>query len=126
MNKTILMGNLGQDPELKYTQAGTAVMQLRLATNERRKTPNGEWGDHTEWHSVVVWDKRAEGLSKVLTKGSRVLVEGVLRTSSWEKDGEKRYRTEIVARDVELCGGAKKQQQQAAPAEAPQDDDIPF
>ena len=115
-----------------------SVLKLRMATNERRKDQSGNWSDHTEWHSVVVFGKRAEALSRLLNKGSRVLVEGKLRTSSWEKDGEKRYRTEVIADDVELYDGKRD----AAPAQrrAPladeaavgnyldrqDDDDLPF
>ena len=103
MNKTILMGNLGQDPELRYTGSGTPVLNLRIATSERVKR-DGQWTDHAEWHSVVVWSKRAESLSKILRKGSRVLIEGKLRTTSYDgRDGAKRYKTEIVADVVELC-----------------------
>lgn len=133
MNRVILSGRLGADPDMRGS-----VLKLRLATNERRKDQSGNWSDHTEWHSVVVFGKRAEALSRLLAKGSRVLVEGKLRTSSWEKDGEKRYRTEVIADDVELYDGKRD----AAPAQrrAPladeaavgnyldrqDDDDLPF
>lgn len=100
MNKTILCGRLGADPDLRGT-----VLKLRLATTERRKDKDGNWSDHTEWHSVVVFGKRAEALSRLLGKGSRILVEGKLRTSSWEKDGQKHYKTEVAADDVELLDG---------------------
>ena len=104
MNKVLLLGNLGADPELRYTTAGVAVLSLRLATNESYLDKNKEPQERTEWHTVVVWGPRAEGLSRVLNKGSGVLVEGNLRTSSYEKDGLKRYRTEVHARDVFLTG----------------------
>lgn len=116
MNKVILMGNLGADPEMKVTQGGMSVMRLRLATNERKK--DGEqWVDHTEWHTVTVFGKRAEGLAKVLTRGSKLLVDGVLRTHSWEdKDtGKKRFATEVIANDVELAGDRPQQQGQQRP-----------
>lgn len=100
MNRVILLGNLGADPELRYTQAGTAVLSLRLATNESYQDRNKDTQERTEWHSVVVWGARAESLSKSLSKGNRLLVEGSLRTSSYEKDGVKRYKTEIHAREV--------------------------
>lgn len=102
MNKVILSGRLGADPDVRGS-----VLKLRLATNERRKDKEGNWGDHTEWHSVVVFGKRAEALSRLLGKGSRVLVEGKLRTSSWEKDGQKQYKTEVVADDLELLDGKR-------------------
>lgn len=148
MNKVILYGHLGADGELKMTQGGTAVLKLRLATSERKKQGD-EWVDHTEWHSIVVWGKRAEGLSKYALKGQALLVEGRLRTSSWEdNDGNKKYRTEINADEVKLAGkrgdgggapssgnGGQRQQggqQRAAPAsrgyDGPDDDgdEIPF
>ncbi len=104
LNEVYLMGNLGDDPELRFTQGGTGVLNLRLATNERIKR-DGEWEDHTEWHNVVVWGKRGESLGMILVKGSRVLIKGNLRTSSYEgKDGVKRYKTEIHAREVVLTG----------------------
>jgi single-strand DNA-binding protein len=104
MNKVILLGNLGADPELRYTANGQPVLHLRLATNESWLDKNKESQERTEWHTVVVWGPRGEALSKILTKGSSVLVEGGLRTSSYDKDGIKRYKTEIVARDVFLTG----------------------
>lgn len=108
MNRVILSGRLGADPDMRGS-----VLKLRLATNERRKDQAGNWSDHTEWHSVVVFGKRAEALSRLLAKGSRILVEGKLRTSNWEKDGEKRYRTEVIADDVELYDAKRD----AAPAQ---------
>lgn len=104
LNKAQIIGNLGQNPELRYTQGGTAVMTLRVATNEKFKK-DGEWTDRTEWHSVVVWGKRAEGLSKVVGKGTQLYVEGRLQTRQWDdKEGVKRYTTEIVASDILLLG----------------------
>jgi single-strand DNA-binding protein len=104
MNRVILLGNVGADPELRYTTAGVAVLNVRLATNESYVDRNKEPQERTEWHTVVVWGNRAEGLSRVLAKGSGVLIEGTLRTSSYEKDGQKRYRTEVHARDVFFTG----------------------
>src|SRR3954470_8355177 len=104
MNRVILLGNLGGDPELRYTQTGTAVLSVRMATNESWLDRNKENQERTEWHSVVVWGARAEALSKLLTKGSQVLVEGSLRTSSYEKDGIKRSKTEIHAREICFAG----------------------
>jgi single-strand DNA-binding protein len=107
MNKVILLGNLGADPELKMTQGGQAILKLRIATTESYKDRDGAWKERTEWHSVTLWGKRGESLSKILAKGDRICVEGGLRTSSYEKDGEKRYRTEINATNVYLCGGRR-------------------
>jgi single-strand DNA-binding protein len=105
LNKAQLIGNVGQNPDLKYTQNGTAVMTLRVATNERFKNKDNEWTDRAEWHSVVVWGKRAEGLSKVVEKGTSLYVEGRLQTRSWDdKEGQKRYSTEIVANLILLLG----------------------
>jgi single-strand DNA-binding protein len=104
MNRVILLGNLGADPDLRYTPAGVPVLSLRLATNESFVDKNKEHQDRTEWHSVVVWGARGEALGKLLQKGACVCVEGALRTSSWEKDGQRRYRTEVYAREVFLTG----------------------
>ncbi|MFT3764927.1 MAG: single-stranded DNA-binding protein [Minicystis sp.] len=104
MNKVILMGNLGADPELRYTTSGVAVLSFRLATTESWTDKNREQQERTEWHSVVVWGHRAEGLAKHLGKGSSVLVEGGIRTTSYEKDGQKRYKTEIHARELFFTG----------------------
>lgn len=108
LNKAMLIGNLGQDPELRYTGSGQAVLSLRLATNEKYKDRDGEWKDMTEWHTVVIWGKRAEGLSRVVSKGTQLYIEGRLQTRSWEdKQGQKRYTTEIVVKEVVLLGGSK-------------------
>lgn len=104
MNKVILLGNLGDKPELRYTQAGVAVLNFRMATSESYVDKNKERQERTDWHSVVVWGPRAEALSRFLGKGSSVLVEGGLRTSSYEKDGVRRYKTEVYARDVFFTG----------------------
>ena len=104
MNKVLLLGNLGASPDLRFTATGTAVLNFRLATNETFVDRNKEPQSRTDWHSVVVWGARAQGLSKVLAKGTSVLVEGGLRTSTFEKDGVKRYKTEVHARDIHLLG----------------------
>ncbi len=107
LNKVMLLGNLGADPELKMTAGGQAVLKLRLATTESYLDRNNTRQERTEWHSVTLWGKRGEALSRFLSKGERIFVEGALRTSSYEKDGEKRYRTEIVASNVILAGRGK-------------------
>ena len=105
LNRVMLLGNLGADPELRMTQGGQAVLKLRLATSETYIDKNRQRQERTEWHSVVIWGKRAEALAKILTKGSRIFVEGGLRTSSYDdRDGNKRYRTEIVASNILLQG----------------------
>ena len=108
MNKVFLLGNLGTDPEVRYTSGGTAVMHFRMATNESFLDRNRELTERTEWHSVVMFGSRAEGLSRVLAKGTCLLVEGSLRTSTYEKDGTKRYRTEIHARDIVFANGGSR------------------
>lgn len=106
LNRVLLLGNLGADPELRMTNGGQAVLNLRLATSETYLDRNKVRQEKTEWHNVTVWGKRAEALAKFLTMGARICVEGSLRTSSYDdKDGNKRYRTDIVARNVVLCGG---------------------
>ena len=106
LNRVMLLGNLGADPELRSTSGGQAVLKLRLATTESYLDRNRTRQDRTEWHSIVVWGKRAEALSRILNKGSRLFVEGGLRTSSYEdREGNKRYKTEIHAQNIVLCGG---------------------
>lgn len=107
VNKVILVGNVGRDPELKYTPSGTAVVSFSIATNERYKDKNGEWQDRTEWHNVKAWQRTAEIVGEYVKKGSKVYVEGSLRTDSWEDKNthEKKYRTEIIVNDLVLLGG---------------------
>jgi single-strand DNA-binding protein len=107
LNKVMLLGNLGADPELKMTQGGQSVLKLRLATTETYLDKNQTRQEKTEWHSVTMWGKRGEALAKFLTKGERIFVEGSLRTSSYEKNGEKRYSTEINATNIILAGRGK-------------------
>lgn len=104
LNKVMLLGNLGADPELRMTAGGQAILKLRLATTETYLDKSNVRQERTEWHSITVWGKRGEALAKILAKGSNIFVEGSLRTSSYEKDGEKRYRTEIVANNILLTG----------------------
>src|SRR5690606_33576716 len=105
LNRVILLGNLGADPELRMTNGGTAVLNVRMATSESYLDRNKQRQERTEWHRVVIWGRRAEALGKILTKGDRILIEGSLRTSSYEdRDGNKKYTTEIVANNVVLSG----------------------
>lgn len=106
LNRVQLLGNLGADPELKVTTGGQSVLKLRLATAETYLDRNKQRQERTEWHSVTLWGKRAEALAKILSKGAKIFVEGGLRTSSYDdKDGNKRYKTEVNATNVILCGG---------------------
>lgn len=105
LNRVMLLGNLGADPELRMTTGGQAVLKLRLATSETYLDRNRQRQERTEWHNVVVWGKRAEALAKIISKGTRIFVEGGLRTSSYDdRDGNKRYRTEVVASNILLQG----------------------
>ena len=107
VNKVILIGNLGKDPEVKYTPQGTPVAKITLATNERYKDKNGEWQDRTEWHNVVLWQRLAEIAGEYLKKGGKVYIEGRLQTRSWDdkQTNQKKYMTEVVASDLVLLGG---------------------
>ena len=105
-NRVVVMGNLGQDPELRYTQNQNAVCTLSVATTDYRTGQDGQRQEFTEWHRIVVWGRQAENASKYLSKGRAVLVEGRLQTRSWEdKQGQKRYTTEIIAQNVQFVGG---------------------
>ncbi|MCA1906118.1 MAG: single-stranded DNA-binding protein [Desulfarculus sp.] len=105
VNKVILVGNLGADPEMKYTPSGTPICTFRLATSETFKDRDGNQQERTEWHRVVAWSKLAEICGQYLAKGRQVYVEGSIRTRSWDdNDGNKRFMTEIVARDVQFLG----------------------
>jgi single-strand DNA-binding protein len=106
LNRVMLLGNLGADPDLRYTQGGQAVLNIRLATTESYLDRNKVRQERTDWHNVVVWGKRGEALAKFLTKGSTIFVEGGIRTSSYDdKEGNKRYKTEIHANNIILAGG---------------------
>jgi single-strand DNA-binding protein len=140
INKVILVGRLGNDPEVRYTQDGSAVASFSIATSDEWKDKEtGEKKERTEWHRIVAWRKLGEICGEYLSKGRQVYVEGKLQTRSWEKDGVTRYTTEIVASDVQFLGGreagntASQNQYGGKDADyggsagpAPQDDDIPF
>ena len=104
MNKVILIGRLGGDPELKYTSNGTAQALINLATSERWKDSDGNQQEKTEWHRVIAWRRQAEFAGEWLKKGRLVCIEGKLSTRSWEKDGQKRYMTEVVADNITMLG----------------------
>ena len=108
VNKVILIGNLGADPELRYTSGNQAVADLRLATSRRWRDKSGEMQEDTQWHRVVVWGKQGESCKEYLAKGRQVYVEGRLQTRSWEdRDGNKRYMTEVVAQSVVFLSGQR-------------------
>ena len=132
VNKVILIGNLGADPEVSTTQQGTALAKFRIATTETWKDRNtGERQERTEWHSIVAWDKLAQICGEYLHKGKMVYVEGSLQTRSWDdQNGQKRYKTEIKANNILMLSprveGARELAP-AAPAGTPdEDDDVPF
>ena len=103
VNKVILIGNLGADPEIRYTQSGTAVATLRLATTERFKGKDGQMQDQTEWHRVIAWSRLAEICGEYLHKGSKVYIEGRLQTRKWtDQNGNEKYTTEIIAREMKM------------------------
>ena len=104
VNKVILVGNLGKDPELSYTQSGTARCRFSLATGESYTNNAGERQQRTEWHNIVVWNKQAENCATYLKKGSSVVVEGKIRTRSWDDNGVTKYRTEVVASGIKFLG----------------------
>ena len=140
VNKVILIGNLGRDPELRYTKSGQAVANFSLATTESYQSREGKREERTEWHRIVAWGKTAELCTKYLNKGRRVYVEGQLRTRDWEdKEGHKRQTTEIHAQTVQFLDSAQQggggggrargdePTSEAGPeAGAPADDEIPF
>lgn len=105
VNKVVLIGNLGADPETRTTASGTAVSNLRLATTDRQKDKDGNWVDHTEWHRVVCFGRTAENVSKYLQKGRQLYVEGRIRTQKWQdREGKDRWTTEIIAEQVRFLG----------------------
>lgn len=136
LNRVTLIGNLGADPELKYTQSGQPVLRLRLATSESYVNRAGERQQRTEWHTVTVWGKRGEALNNILSKGRSICVEGRIQYRQWDdKDGNKRTSTEIVATNIVLLGGGRGRDSsgpsdfggdEGAPVDDFGDDDIPF
>lgn len=142
-NRVDLIGNIGKDVELRFTQGGTAIATFSLATNEKWKDKDGEKKEETQWHNIVVWGKKAEFCGEYLSKGDLLLVEGKIKYRTYEKDGTTRYITEIVAHNVQSLGGKKsdkaggeaaashtdRSRQEAtssSPANGDDDDDLPF
>lgn len=135
VNKAILIGNLGRDPELRYTQSGQAVVNFTLATTERFQNRNGERDERTEWHRIVAWGRTAELCAQYLSKGRTAYVEGRIQTREWEdREGQKRRTTEIQAQTVQFIGGPGRRdpsgggrpQQDESGDTGAQGDDIPF
>ena len=139
INKVILIGNLGGDPEVRYTPSGVAVAQFNIATSEEWKDKDsGEKRERTEWHRIVAWRRLGEICGEYLSKGQQVYVEGRIQTNTWEdKEGNKRYTTEIIANTVQFLGRRESSESarprstspadyQGVPAQGPADDDIPF
>lgn len=127
MNRCVLIGNLGQDAELKVLGSGDSVLKFSLATTEKWKDRDGNQKERTEWHRCNLFGKRAESLAQYLTKGTKLAVEGSIQYGSYEKDGVKHYTTDIRVNNVEFVGGGKKQAaEDAAPNPPSDDDDIPF
>ncbi|TAN64449.1 single-stranded DNA-binding protein [bacterium] len=135
INKVILVGNLGKDPEMRYTPGGLAVCNFSLATTEKKKDKEGKLQEKTEWHKVVVFDKLAEICGQYLSKGKQIYIEGRIQTRAWDdKAGVKRYTTEIVATTMQMLGhkdsgaAAPSSSSEEPPAEAPPSDmeDVPF
>ncbi len=140
-NKIILVGNLGRDPELRYTPQGTPVCSFTVATNEKRKDRAGEMQDMTTWFRVTLWGRQAETASQYLTKGRPVYIEGRIRMEEWtDRDGKQRYTLEVHATDMQFIGGGRGDEAAGLPARAAgadrspsaapepdlSDDDIPF
>lgn len=125
INKVILVGNLGKDPELRYTPAGQAVATFSLATSERYKDRNGEMQEKTEWHNIVAWRQLAEICGKYLHKGRQVYIEGRIQTRSYDdRDGNKKYITEIVADQMQMLGrggeeGGAERRSESRPSSRP-------
>jgi len=136
VNKVILIGNLGADPELRFTPSGAAVANFNIATTERWKDKDGQPQERTEWHRIILWSRQAEIAKEYLRKGSSVYIEGRIQNRSYEdKDGIKRYVTEVIGQRMQLLGsrpGAPSEGGGAEPPPAPpedlggQDDDLPF
>jgi single-strand DNA-binding protein len=139
LNKVTLLGHVGRDPEMRYTASGAAVTSFTVATNRMTRAADGSSQEETEWHPVVAWDKLAETCNQYLHKGSKVYIEGRLQTRSWEQDGQKRYKTEIIAYEMIMLDSRQEGAANGAGNGAPQgrreplavvaavdDDSLPF
>jgi len=131
VNKAIIIGNLGGDPEIRYTQSGDAVANFTVATTEKWKDQQGQQQEQTEWHKIVAFKRLGEICGEYLGKGSKVYVEGRIQTRQWDdKDGNKRYTTEIVAREIKMLDSKRGQQSNQHEPQPPQqprpDEQVPF
>jgi single-strand DNA-binding protein len=137
VNKVILVGNLGRDPELRTTTSGQPVANFTMATSRKWKDRDGQRREETEWHTIVCWGRQAEVAGQYLTKGKQIYVEGRIQTRSWDdrQTGEKKYRTEIICDNFQMLGSRgssydggdpRRSEPAQAPATTPADDDIPF
>ncbi|MFA5111334.1 MAG: single-stranded DNA-binding protein [Desulfobaccales bacterium] len=132
MNRAILIGNLGADPDLRYTPGGTAVCKFSLATTRRFTDRDGQKQQKTEWHRIVAWAKLAEICGQYLTKGKQVMIEGRIEYGSYEKDGVKHYTTDIIAENMQMLGGlgqgngTREEEPFGPPPGGVENDDIPF
>ena len=142
VNKVIIIGRLGQDPDMRYAPSGTAIASFSAATNHRMRDSDGNWNDQTEWHNIKTFGKQAEFVGEYLKKGRTVFVEGRLQTSNWEdKNGQRHYKTEIIASDIQMIGGRSEaggdqksdDSTESAPVpepevdkDTPEEDDLPF
>lgn len=116
LNKVLLIGNVGKDPEVRHLENGSMVARFSMATTERYKDKNGEFQEQTEWHNIVCWRALAERIEKFVKKGSQLFIEGKIRTGSWEdKTGQTRYTVEIIADNIQILG--RKPDTQGAPAD---------
>lgn len=131
VNKVILLGNVGKDPEIRSTGGGTLVANFNIATSDRAKNASGEWVDRTEWHNLVAYGRTAEIVRDYVRKGSKLYVEGKIQTRSWEDktSGEKKYRTEIIVNDLSLLSGCDPDNRASSVRKEPteiEEEDIPF
>jgi single-strand DNA-binding protein len=125
INKVILLGNLGKDPEQRVTPGGMTIVRFSLATGERKKDQSGNWVDHTEWHNIVTFGRTAENCHRFLKKGRQVFVEGRIRTNKWQdKEGKDRYTTEILADNVQFVGAKGAEGSDVDYSGAPANDNI--
>ena len=117
VNKAVLIGNLGKDPEIRQANSGTSIANMRIATTDRRKDRDGQWQDVTEWHSVIAFGKTADNIGRFCKKGKQLYIEGRIQTRKWtDKDGRDRYSTEIVADVVRFLGGRGDSEGGSAPS----------
>ncbi len=140
INKVIIIGRLGKDPDMRYAPSGTAIASFTLATNHSTKDADGNWNQQTEWHSIKSFGRQAEFVGEYLKKGKLAFIEGRLQTSSWEdQNGQKKYRTDIIANDVQMLGSKGDGERQDSPPDTKpestpeppvndqvEEDDLPF